>query len=61
MTLSLSTDPVVVNDWCIGLEPDLDELLADAIMEPVMRSAHIGRDQFRRQLAEIALRIRDRG
>jgi septum formation topological specificity factor MinE len=60
MTPLLPVDPVVVNDRCIGLEPDLDELLADEIMEAVMRSAHIGRDQFRRHLAEIALRIRDR-
>jgi hypothetical protein len=38
-------------------EPDLEELLADAIMEPVMRSAHVDRDQLRRQLSEIALRV----
>jgi hypothetical protein len=61
MTPLLPIDPVAANDWCIGLEPDLDDLLADEIMESVMRSAHIGRDQFRRQLAEIALRIRHRG
>jgi len=40
-----------------GDEPDLEELLSDAIMEPVMRSAHVDRDQLRRQLSEIALRV----
>lgn len=61
MTTPLPTAQEPLNDWCIHAEPDLDELLADEIMEPIMRSARIGRDQLRRQLSAIALRIRDRG
>ena len=39
-------------------EPDLEELLDDEIKEPVMRSAHVTRDELRRQLASIARRVR---
>ena len=39
-------------------EPDLEELLDDEIMEPVMRSAHVTRDELRRQLSGIARRVR---
>ncbi len=41
-------------DWD---EPSLDELLADEIMDRVTRSAHLDREQLRRQLSEIALRV----
>lgn len=61
MTRPLPTAREPANNWCIHTEPHPDELLADEIMEPVMRSAHIGRDQFRHQLSEVALRLRDRG
>lgn len=37
-------------------EPDLEELLRDDIMEPVMRSAHVTRDDLRRQLSDLAQR-----
>lgn len=37
-------------------EPDLEELLRDEIMEPVMRSAHVTRDDLRRQLSDLAQR-----
>jgi hypothetical protein len=42
-------------------EPDLDDLLADEIMVPVMRSAHIDRERLRRQLVEVASRVRGGG
>jgi len=32
-------------------EPDLEELLRDDIMAPVLRSAHVTPDDLRRQLA----------
>lgn len=32
-------------------EPDLDDLLRDDIMAPVLRSAHVTPDDLRRQLA----------
>jgi hypothetical protein len=32
-------------------EPDLEDLLRDDIMEPVLRSAHVTADDLRRQLA----------
>lgn len=37
-------------------EPDLEELLRDDIMEPVMRSARVTRDDLRRQISCIAQR-----
>jgi hypothetical protein len=37
-------------------EPDLEELLRDDIMEPVMRSAHVTREDLRRQLSDLAQR-----
>lgn len=42
-------------------EPDLEDLLRDEIMEPVMRSAHVTRDDLRRQLSDIAHRGRTAG
>lgn len=38
-------------------EPSLDELLADEILDPVMRSAHLDRARLRQQLSEVALRV----
>ena len=32
-------------------EPDLEDLLRDEIMAPVLRSAHVTADDLRRQLA----------
>ncbi|HEY1506499.1 MAG TPA: hypothetical protein VGF92_19510 [Stellaceae bacterium] len=32
-------------------EPDLEDLLSDDIMAPVLRSAHVTPDDLRRQLA----------
>jgi hypothetical protein len=40
----------------MGYEPDLEELLDDDIMEPVLRSAHVTRDDLRRQLSRVARR-----
>lgn len=37
-------------------EPDLEELLRDDIMEPVMRSARVTRDDLRRQMSCVARR-----
>ncbi|MGH6969229.1 MAG: hypothetical protein ACREEL_01405 [Stellaceae bacterium] len=38
-------------------EVELDELLEDAVMEPVTRSAGVSTDDIRRQLAELARRL----
>lgn len=57
MTHALPTDAEPLDCRCKWDEPSLDELLADEIMEPVMRSAHLDRAQLRRQLSEIALRV----
>lgn len=38
-------------------EPSLEALLADKIMEPVLRSAHLDRERLRQQLSEAALRV----
>jgi hypothetical protein len=38
----------------MGYEPNLEELLDDEIMEPVLRSAHVTRDDLRRQLSRVA-------
>jgi len=51
------TEAEPLERWHNCDEPGLEELLADEIMEPVMRSAHVDRDQLRRQLSEIALRV----
>ncbi len=51
------TEAEPLERWHNRDEPDLEELLADEIMEPVMRSAHVDRHQLRRQLSEIALRV----
>jgi hypothetical protein len=46
--------------WRMTGEVELDELLGDAVMEPVMRSAGISTDDIRRQLVELALRLSHR-
>ena len=43
--------------WRMTGEVELDELLGDALMEPVARSAGISTDDIRRQLAELARRL----
>ena len=35
-------------------EPDLEDLLRDDIMAPVLRNAHVTPDDLRRQLAAVA-------
>ena len=40
----------------MGYEPNLDDLLDDEIMEPVLRSAHVTRDELRRELSRVAQR-----
>lgn len=35
-------------------EPNLDDLLNDEIMEPVLRSANVTRDELRRELSRVA-------
>jgi hypothetical protein len=46
--------------WRMTGEVELDELLGDGLMEPVMRSAGVSTDDIRRQLAELALRLSHR-
>jgi hypothetical protein len=43
--------------WRMTGEAELDELLGDALMEPVMRSAGVSTDDVRRQLVELARRL----
>ena len=38
----------------MGYEPNLDDLLDDEIMEPVLRSARVTRDELRRELSRVA-------
>jgi hypothetical protein len=42
-------------------EPDLDDLLSDAVMQPVMRSAGLSHAELRRNLVETGRRLRSRG
>lgn len=46
--------------WRMTGEVELDELLGDGLMEPVMRSAGVSTDDIRRQLAELAQRLAHR-
>jgi hypothetical protein len=39
---------------CLCYRATLDELLADDMMEPVLRTAGYGRDEFRNMLREMA-------
>ena len=45
---------------CCRYEPNLEELLADEVMEPVLKSACLEPQQFRDMLLETARRLEDR-
>ena len=45
---------------CCRYEPSLDDLLADEVMEPVLRSAGLERQELRDMMVETARRIEDR-
>lgn len=45
---------------CCRHRPSLDDLLADAVMEPVLRSAGLDQHELREMMVETARRIEDR-
>ena len=45
---------------CCRYRPSLDDLLADAVMEPVLRSAGLDPQELREMMVETARRIEDR-
>ncbi len=45
---------------CCRYEPSLDDLLADEVMAPVLRSAGLDPHELRELMAETARRIEDR-
>lgn len=45
---------------CCRYEPSLEDLLADDIMAPVLRSAGVDRERVREMMVETARRIEDR-
>ncbi len=45
---------------CCRYRPSLDDLLADAVMEPVLRSAGLDPQELREMMAQTARRIEDR-
>ena len=45
---------------CCRYEPSLEDLLADEVMEPVLRSAGLEPQELRDMLVETARRIEDR-
>ena len=45
---------------CCRYEPSLDDLLADEVMEPVLRSAGLELHELREMMMETARRIDDR-
>jgi hypothetical protein len=45
---------------CCRYEPSLDDLLADEVMEPVLRSAGLEPQELREMMLETARRIGDR-
>lgn len=45
---------------CCQYEPSLDDLLADDMMEPVLRSAGLDSDGFREMMVETARRFEHR-
>jgi hypothetical protein len=45
---------------CCRYEPSLEDLLADEVMEPVLRSAGLEPQELRDMLMETARRIEDR-
>jgi hypothetical protein len=46
---------------CCRYEPSLEDLLADEVMEPVLRSAGLEPQELRDMMVETARRIEDRG
>lgn len=44
-------------DACCRYEPSLEDLLADEVMTPVLRSAGLEAQEFREMMAETARRI----
>jgi hypothetical protein len=45
-------------DGCCRYEPSLDDLLADEMMEPVLKSAGLDTQGFRAMMVETARRLR---
>lgn len=45
---------------CCRYQPSLDDLLADEVMEPVLRSAGMDQQELREMMVETARRIEDR-
>ena len=45
---------------CCRYEPSLEDLLADEVMTPVLRSAGLETQEFRDMMVETARRIEDR-
>jgi hypothetical protein len=45
---------------CCRYEPSLEDLLADEVMEPVLRSAGLEPQEFRQMMMDTARRIEDR-
>jgi hypothetical protein len=45
---------------CCRYRPSLDDLLDDAVMEPVLRSAGLDQHELREMMVETARRIEDR-
>ena len=45
---------------CCRCEPSLEDLLADEVMTPVLRSAGLELQEFREMMVETARRIEDR-
>ena len=45
---------------CCRFEPSLEDLLADEVMEPVLRSAGLELQELREMMIETARRIEDR-
>lgn len=45
---------------CCQYRPSLDDLLADEVMQPVLRSAGLDRHELREMMAETARRLEDR-
>jgi hypothetical protein len=45
---------------CCRYEPSLEDLLADEVMEPVLRSAGLEPQELRQMMIETARRIEDR-
>ncbi len=43
--------------WRLAGEPDLEELLSDELMGPVVRSAGVSHEELRRLLSDISRRL----